>query len=176
MNSEQRWIVQGGQGVHEDGFGAGAGAGAPVSPAPTGMTAGAGGSPSVTSQRSDARVAEPTEKERKQADTDHRTDTRNRHGRKCPVWKWSVVIRYTVVRSSRYWALSSSRAGSHHSITRAISSKILSFNAALLVGEQQMGTQTAITTVRLTQPRVVVKTTSKVLSCLLRRCGLDQKT
>jgi len=57
------------------------------------------------------------------------------------------------------WPGPSSRVGSHHSITRAISSKMLSFNAALLVTEQQMGTQLDITTVRLTQPRVVVKTT-----------------
>jgi len=107
-------------------------------------------------------VAGPTEKERKQADTDYRTDTQNRHGRICPIWEWSVVIRYPVVRSSRHPARPSSRAGSHHPITRAISSKMLLFNAALLVGEQQMGTQAAITTVGLTQPRAVVKTTSKV--------------
>jgi hypothetical protein len=38
---------------------------------------------------------------------------------------------------------------------------MLSFNAALLVTEQQMGTQLAITMVRPIQPRVVVKTASK---------------
>jgi len=38
---------------------------------------------------------------------------------------------------------------------------MLSFNAALLVTEQQMGTQTVITMVRPIQPRVVVKTASK---------------
>ena len=58
------------------------------------------------------------------------------------------------------WPGPSSRVGSHRSITRAISSKMLSFNAALLVTEQQMGTQAAITMVRPIQPRVVVKTTS----------------
>jgi len=36
------------------------------------------------------------------------------------------------------WPGPSSRVGSHHSIPRAISSKTLSFNAALLVMEQQM--------------------------------------
>jgi hypothetical protein len=35
---------------------------------------------------------------------------------------------------------------------------MLSFNAALLVTEKQTGTQAAITMVRLTQPRVAVKT------------------
>jgi len=38
---------------------------------------------------------------------------------------------------------------------------MLSFNAALLVMEQQMGTQAPITMVRLIQPKVVVKTASK---------------
>jgi hypothetical protein len=37
---------------------------------------------------------------------------------------------------------------------------MLSFNAALLVIEQQMGTQAAISKIRLIQPRVVVKTAS----------------
>ncbi len=59
------------------------------------------------------------------------------------------------------WPGPSSRVGSHHSITCAISSKMPSFNAALLVREQQMGPQAAITTVRLTQPKVVVKTVPK---------------
>jgi len=59
------------------------------------------------------------------------------------------------------WPGPSSRVGSHHSITCAISSKMPSFNAALLVREQQTGPQAAITTVRLTQPKAVVKTASK---------------
>jgi hypothetical protein len=58
------------------------------------------------------------------------------------------------------WPGPSSRVGSHHSITRAICSKMLSFNTALLVTEQQMGTEAAITKIRLIQPRVVVKTAS----------------
>jgi hypothetical protein len=37
---------------------------------------------------------------------------------------------------------------------------MLSFNAALLVTEQRMGTEAAITKVRPIQPRVVVKTAS----------------
>jgi len=40
---------------------------------------------------------------------------------------------------------------------------MLWFNAALLVTEQQMGTHTVITMVRLIQSRVVVKTASKAL-------------
>jgi len=38
---------------------------------------------------------------------------------------------------------------------------MLSFNAALLVTEQQIGPETATTKVRPIQPRVVVKTASK---------------
>lgn len=60
--------------------------------------------------------------------------------------------------SAGEWPGPSARGGSHRSITRATSSKMLRFSAALLVREQQMGTQAATATVKPAQPKVVVKT------------------
>ena len=55
------------------------------------------------------------------------------------------------------WPGPSSRVGSHQSITRAISSKMLWFNAALLVTEQQIKPEAAMTKARPIQPQVAMK-------------------
>ena len=51
------------------------------------------GSPNATSQKSDARVTGPHREARTQADTDHRSSTQSRHGRKCRVSARNVVGR-----------------------------------------------------------------------------------
>ena len=71
------------------------------------------------------------------------------------------MVASTRTVSAGRWPGPKSGNGSNQPITHAISSRLLLFNAALLVQQHQMGMRANIGTVRRVLPKIVVRTAPK---------------